>query len=376
MKESRAQIAVVGAGIVGLAVAQVAIRRGMSVVLFERNAFAVGASVRNFGLVWPIGQPSGPTHDLALRSREIWLECLKAAGLYHDSSGSLVLAYEPDEEALLKEYLENLGAETYGRKWVEPSDVSRLSASAVVDGLRGGMFSPTEVTIDPRGAIRAMPNWLQGQGDIELRFGTHVRSVSETRVETATELWRVDHAFVCGGQDFESLFPEVFAGSGLIRVKLQMMRTKPQPNDWRLGPALCGGLTMAHYASFAKCPTLPQLRERLSAAFSFERENGIHLLVSQTPSGELTLGDSHHTVSSVEPFDREDINEAICHGIQRFIKIPNMEITERWHGVYAKCPDGPWFIDKPMPGVTIVNGLGGGGVTLSFGLAEKLIGEI
>lgn len=376
MKEHRAQIAVVGAGIVGLAVAYAAIRRGMSVVLFERNAFAVGASVRNFGLVWPIGQPAGPTHDVALRSREIWLDYLKTAGHFHDPSGSLVLAYEPDEEAVLKEYLESLGTETCGRKWVEPSEVLCLSPGAIIDGLRGGMFSPTEMTIDPRQAIRAMPGWLQGQGTIEMRFGTHVRLVSETLVETASEMWRVDHAFVCGGQDFESLFPEVFANSGLIRVKLQMMRTVLQPSGWRLGPALCGGLTMAHYASFANCPTLPKLRDRLSMEFSFERENGIHLLVSQTPSGELTLGDSHHTVSTVEPFDREDVNEAICRGIQRFIQIPNIEIAERWHGVYAKSPEAPWFINKPMPGVTIVNGLGGGGMTLSFGLAEKLISEI
>src|SRR5690606_12854799 len=71
MQEQRADIAVVGGGIVGLAVALATARQGRQVVLFERSDPAVGASVRNFGLVWPIGQPTGPTHDLALRSREI-----------------------------------------------------------------------------------------------------------------------------------------------------------------------------------------------------------------------------------------------------------------------------------------------------------------
>ena len=97
-------VAVVGAGILGLAHAYHLARRGLKVVVFERHPRAQGASVRNFGMIWPIGQPSGPMYQLARRSRELWLEVLTASGLWHAPSGSLHVAYHEDEDQVLREF--------------------------------------------------------------------------------------------------------------------------------------------------------------------------------------------------------------------------------------------------------------------------------
>ena len=75
--------AVVGAGILGLAHAYHLARRGRQVVVLERRPDRQGASVRNFGMLWPIGQPFGELRDLARRSLTHWLEVLASSGLWH-----------------------------------------------------------------------------------------------------------------------------------------------------------------------------------------------------------------------------------------------------------------------------------------------------
>ena len=96
--------AIVGAGILGLAHAYALARRGRSVVVFERSSQAAGASVRNFGMIWPIGQPAGRMHDMARGSRAACVELLTAARLPYFPTGSLHLAYRADEAAVAREF--------------------------------------------------------------------------------------------------------------------------------------------------------------------------------------------------------------------------------------------------------------------------------
>src|ERR1700750_961012 len=89
--------AVIGAGILGLAHTYQLARRGRRGIVFERDGKASGASVRNFGMLWPVGQPFGTLRDLAKKSLEFWIELLQAGGIWHERTGSLHLAYRDDE---------------------------------------------------------------------------------------------------------------------------------------------------------------------------------------------------------------------------------------------------------------------------------------
>ncbi len=373
--QNQADVLIIGAGIVGLAHALACAKRGLKVIVFERNPQAIGASIRNFGMVWPVGQPLGPLGDRALNSRQIWLELSAQAGFHAEKAGSLHLAYRKDEMAVLEEFV-SIRASTHSVALLTPNQVLEKSPAVVKEGLLGALWSSTEVIVDPREAIAKLPDYLSKAYGVTFKFGTVVTSIADRVAIAGGEQWRGDRIFVCSGADFETLYPQHYAKSGITKVKLQMMRTAPQPNNWRLGAALCGGLTLTHYSAFADCPSLPALKERIAKETPYFPEWGIHVMMSQNGLGELIIGDTHEYGWCPHPFDRADLNNYILNYLKGFVQPPSLDIAQTWHGVYAKLPGSTELILHPESGVTIVNALSGAGMTLSFGLAEETISEI
>lgn len=373
----QADVIVVGAGIVGLAHALAVAKLGLKVVVFERNPYAVGASIRNFGMIWPVGQPKVKLRDRALKSREIWLEVGAKAGFHLDRCGSLHLAYREDELQVIKEFIETTTKqEQETLAFLTPEQVADKTPAVITDGLLGALWSATEIIVDPREAIKKIPGFLSGEYNVEFKFGTVVTEISHPYLIAGGEKWQADRIFVCSGVDFETLYPDTFANSGITKVKLQMMRTVPQPENWRAGVALCGGLTLTHYTSFANCPSLAALKTRIETETPHFPEWGIHVMMSQNAAGELIIGDSHEYGLNPEPFDRVQINQYILDYLKKFAQVPTLEIAETWHGVYAKLPGKTEFIAQPETGVTIINALSGAGMTLSFGLATEVVEKI
>ncbi|HVW63115.1 MAG TPA: FAD-dependent oxidoreductase, partial [Puia sp.] len=188
------------------------------------------------------------------------------------------------------------------------------------------------------------------------------------------EEYQADLIFICNGADFETLYPEAYTKKPLTKCKLQMMRLAPQPADWRIGPALCGGLSLIHYNSFKAAPSLPLLRQRYSEEMAAYLEWGIHVMVSQNGRGELTVGDSHEYGLTHDPFDKDFIFRMILDYLRKFVQVKDWSVIQTWNGIYTKLTDGASdLFFSPEPYVYVINGVGGAGMTLSFGLAEELV---
>src|SRR5262249_34885102 len=365
--------AIVGAGVIGLAHAYHLAMRGRRVIVFERGPQAPGASIRNFGMIWPIGQPAGEMYELARRSRELWLNSLQAAGLWHERIGSLHLAYHNDEADVLREFITAAPANGIECRWLDPRQVISKSPAVKLDGLRGAMWSPIETCVDPREVIVNLPDWLGKEYGVQFVFNCAVTVYNNRYAFAGGEEDVAGNLYVCAGDDLQTLFPAVFRDSGLVRCKLQMMRSHPMADDWRVGPMLAAGLTLAHYRAFQDCPSLPALKKRFADEMPDYARYGIHVMVSQNALGELTLGDSHEYGSEIAPFAKHDIHQLVLRYLDTFFNAPKLRIASRWNGIYVKHPTDPYFIARPVAGVTIVTGVGGAGVTLSFGLAEKRV---
>jgi FAD dependent oxidoreductase TIGR03364 len=362
---------VIGAGIVGLATARALAIRGYKVTVFERNERAVGASIRNFGMIWPIGQATGPLFDRAMLSRRIWKEICTDANIWHDEVCSLHLAYHNDELQVISEYAE---VNQQHRDCALLSPAEALSKSPAVNpaDLKGALWSGEEMIIESRQAVGQVAKYLADKHEVQFHWNTAINTVSHPKVMSGSRTWEADEIFVCSGADFETLYPELFLSQNISKCKIQMMRLVSQPDAWRIGPSLCGGLSMIHYPGFQAAASLPSLRKRYQEQYEVYLKWGIHVMVSQNGNGELTIGDSHEYGLVHDPFDKQFINALIINYLRTFANLKDWQLSQSWHGIYPKMMNGETELIKQVePGVTIINGVGGNGMTLSFGLCEQ-----
>ena len=128
--------------------------------------------------------------------------------------------------------------------------------------LLGGMWSETELRVNPRVASALIAQWQATHFSVETCFDTQVTAVDGTVVRAADgRQWRAARIVICSGSDLQTLFPEKLQPSGLKLCKLQMLRSAPQPESVRQTAHLASGLTLRHYTAFQPCPTLQQLKD-------------------------------------------------------------------------------------------------------------------
>src|SRR5690606_16809190 len=207
-----------------------------------------------------------------------WLEVLPQAGLWHERTGSLHLAYQDDEAQVLGEFVER--SEGAG-ELLSAAEVASRSPAVKTDGLKCALWSSTETCVDPRQVIAELPAWLAKQYGVEFQFGTAVSAYDQPTITAGGRTLEARQLIVCSGDDFQSLFPEAYAGAGLIRCKLQMMRSQSYAGRLKLGPMLAGGLTLRHYKNFQDCPTLAAVKQRVARETPEFDEFGIHVMASQ-----------------------------------------------------------------------------------------------
>ena len=356
---------VIGAGIVGLAHALSGVRRGLRVGVFDRDARANGASVRNFGLVAVTGQRSADTWRRAHRTREVWNEIAPLAGIRILQRGLLMAVRRPEALAVIEEFA--AGSMGEGCRVLRHS---QLPEPLRARPLLAALHSPHELRVDSRQALPRLAAWLASAHGVRFHWGTAVRDVAAGGIETARGAFTAPWIVVCPGTDLSTLFPTSFERRSVGLCKLHMLRLADP--GWRLPAAVMSDLGLDRYAGYASCPSLPSLRERLRLEQRAELDNGVHLIVTQDEDGSLVVGDSHHHGSVADPFQPRYVDALILREAQSVLDLPRPEVLERWVGHYPYGPQDA-FVEAPLQGVRLVSVTSGTGASTAFGLAQEVI---
>ena len=364
------RVLIIGAGVVGLTHAVTAREAGYEVTVLERDGRALGASVRNFGTLWPIGCAFGPERDQALYGVRRWKEIAAAAGIWCNGQGSLSLAYREEAWGVLNEF----GGGRGDFELLEAGEVVGRYPAANPDGLRGALLSREEAVVHTPTAIPALTEYARGLG-VVIHFGVPVVKVHGDRVDTADgRAFGFDRLVIAAGEEMRLFFPEELEAAQIQPCRLQMMRTVPQPGGFDLGAIFVSDLTLCHYPAFRDCPSTAKLRSRLEAELPEHHRWGVHVIAAQHQDGTLTLGDSHEYGLDLPPGSRPEVDELILGALRDFAVIPDLRIAMRWQGTYLKSRIGQTqVVLEPRERVTMVTAMGGLGMTLSWGLAMRTI---
>jgi FAD dependent oxidoreductase TIGR03364 len=362
---------VVGAGIVGLAHAWMAAKRGLRVAVLEKNSRCTGASVRNFGFITVTGQRAGDTWRRAMRSRDLWAEVAPQAGIPICHQGLIVVGQRDESIDILESF----------KKSEMGEHCSLLTAEAIRDRFPeirgelalGALYSPHEIRVESKDAIGQLTQWLSQHLNVDFFFDHELLEINLPQLRTARHIFQTDKLVLCPGTELNGVAEQYLAPHSLTHTQLQMLRVKPT-NALRLQAAVMSDLSLVRYAGYTGLNCHQHLLNRLNQEEKACLDAGIHLIVVQSQDGSLVVGDSHHPAHDVEPFAQECVDTLILEQLKRTLSIDNYQVTQRWIGKYpVGRSDTDALILAPNSHTRVVSVISGTGASTAFGLAEEVM---
>jgi glycine oxidase len=220
LSDKRKDVAVVGGGIVGLACAWHAARRGMSVVVLERDGLGGGASGVAAGMLAPVTEADfgeDALLELNLAAAERWpafaAELAEASGVGTGfrETGALVVAADRDDAEELQRLADLHAALGLPSRWIGPREARTLEPG-LSPRVRGAIHAPRDHQADPVATVRSLAAACRSAG-VELREHVEVAALvraggAVTGVAAATEEVAAETVVVAAGAWSAGLAPD------------------------------------------------------------------------------------------------------------------------------------------------------------------------
>jgi len=156
-------VAVIGAGVIGCAVAHELASRGADVTVFERRAVARGASWASAGVLapWIEAHERGPLLDLCVRSLAMYdafVDRIRSDGgatFEYARPGTLEVAFTAEQAAALERTAHNLQAAGVRASWID-RDATRALEPALGDQALGALGIDEHGFVEMPGLVDAI----------------------------------------------------------------------------------------------------------------------------------------------------------------------------------------------------------------------------
>src|SRR3954466_8484934 len=187
----------VGGGVIGLASAWRAARRGARVCVLEREHPAAGATGVAAGMLAPVGESSWGEDDLVslnLESLRRWpsfaedLERISESEIGFARLGALHVALDRDEADSLRRRHELHSRLGIDAEWLTGGACRKLEPG-LATGVRSGAHVPGEASVDPRRVVAALRGALDRDG-LSVQAGARV--ISARRSDRSWRLGTAD----------------------------------------------------------------------------------------------------------------------------------------------------------------------------------------
>lgn len=205
MSRSTADIVIIGAGIMGCAIAYSLAERGVrNIVVLEKDAIARGATADAAGGIRQ--QFSTETNvRLATYSVRVWETYAERFGIDINlhQNGYLFLLDDPSEETTFRDNLalqQRLGVPA---RWVTPEEIAKINPYIRLDDVIGGTFCPEDGWVDTYNATMGYAQAARKLG-VTFREETEVTGITVeqgkvTAVRTAHDEIETPLAIICAG---------------------------------------------------------------------------------------------------------------------------------------------------------------------------------
>jgi glycine/D-amino acid oxidase-like deaminating enzyme len=365
-----AEVAVVGGGVIGTAVAYYLSRQGADVLLLEQNELGSGTSSACDGFVIMQSKNPGVHLQLGLASARIYRDLTAELDwdLEYNPCGGLIVIERPDELPAMETFMHKQQAIGLDVRLISGEEARRLEPN-LAPHVVGATYSAQDSQVNPLQVVLGFAQAAIRHG-ARVQQGTPVQSLVRKngtieKVVIPGGCVYAQSYILCTGVFTSALLAPLGLELPLRPRRGQLVVTEPAPSLVR-HILLCARYIAAKYH--------PEL---LAAAEDDALRLGVGLALEQTAAGTILVGSTREFVDWDTSTTLEGVRTVLRHGARILPALDKLHVIRTFAGLRPYTPDGLPYLGL-LPGVDnlyIAAGHEGDGIALAP-ITGQLLAEL